>query len=427
MPETQNPSSRSDADQLHPDVVKDLLGHPPSWILKWGISLIGIIILGLLILSWVVRYPDVLTARVVLETDPPAIELVAKVSAPIDTILVKDQQSVSRGELLAILQNPAQYKDIQLLKSTLQSEEQVVSGMALELGEIQPLFALYQQQWLGLQAHKKAQKRYKAINSLRLQLQQRAEISSSLERQIEALAQEEKLAESSWDRNQKLFDQKAVSKEEVENAEARYRAASRQLENARERLFANILLQEQQEGEKADLLEEEDEVVREKRLALQAVEKELFAAIALWEEKYVFRAPVKGQVTFNKVWGAHQFLAQNTALATITPTDQAQKIQAKVFLPMQNSGKVAIGQEVNVHLDGYPFYEYGALKGQVLSISLVPEDQQYILLVELPQDLETTYGEKLPFRQQMTGQAEIITTSKRFIVRLMEKVVEWTS
>ena len=412
---------------MHPDVIQDMLGRPPSWILRWGITLIAVIVTGLLVMSWVVRYPDVLQSRVVLTTDPPAIDLVAQVAAPLDSILVSDQQAVHKGELLAVLENTARFRDIQRLRQVLQDPDLLSTAGRLELGDMQGLFALYQQQWLGLQAYRQAAKRYKSARNLRLQLQQGDSIAASLQRQINELEQEEVIANSIWQRNQELLGNGAASQLDVDQAESRLRAVSRQLEGARERLLANTLRQRQLEGTKEDLLEEEDEIVREKQLALQAIEKELWTALREWERKHLFRAPVDGKIALTSAWVAHQFLSAGAVFATITPDGQAPEIQAKAYLPMQNSGKVAIGQTVNIQLDGYPYYEYGVVKGAVRSISLVPEDQEYVLIVELPQDLQTTYGENLPFRQQMTGIGEIITANRRFIVRLMEKLIYWTS
>jgi hypothetical protein len=49
---------------------------------------------------------------------------------------------------------------------------------------------------------------------------------------------------------------------------------------------------------------------------------------------------------------------------------------------------------------------------------MVPEQEYYLVTVELPQELKTNYGKILPFSQQMNGTAEIITENISVLGRL---------
>jgi hypothetical protein len=86
---------------------------------------------------------------------------------------------------------------------------------------------------------------------------------------------------------------------------------------------------------------------------------------------------------------------------------------------MQRSGKVKNGQMVNIKLSGYPYLEYGIVRGIVRSKSLVPSSDAYIIEVDLPNGLSTLYGIKLDFTQNMQGTAEIITED----LRLFQKII----
>ena len=60
----------------------------------------------------------------------------------------------------------------------------------------------------------------------------------------------------------------------------------------------------------------------------------------------------------------------------------------------------------------------GELNGKVQSISQFPDEQgNYLIDVELPQDLKTTYGKVISFRQEMKGSANIVTEDLRLIER----------
>jgi HlyD family secretion protein len=86
---------------------------------------------------------------------------------------------------------------------------------------------------------------------------------------------------------------------------------------------------------------------------------------------------------------------------------------------MENSGKVETGQTVNLKLSGFPYLEYGMIKGKISSKSLVSTGDAYVIEVTLPDGFTTLYKKKLVFIQNMQGTAEIITNDRS----LIEKIV----
>jgi len=74
---------------------------------------------------------------------------------------------------------------------------------------------------------------------------------------------------------------------------------------------------------------------------------------------------------------------------------------------------------VNIKLSGYPYLEFGMVKGVVKSKALVSASDAYLIEISFPDRLTTLYGEKLPFTQYMQGNAEIITED----LRLLEKII----
>jgi HlyD family secretion protein len=121
-------------------------------------------------------------------------------------------------------------------------------------------------------------------------------------------------------------------------------------------------------------------------------------------------------------FSVQQFVKQGEQVLSIVPPVQTGKIIGRLSLPVAGSGKVKSGQRVVVKLDGYPFHEFGSLTGTVKSKSLIPQDETYNILVDLPTELKTNYGKRIPFEQQMQGQAEIVTEDKRFLERILEHI-----
>jgi len=107
-----------------------------------------------------------------------------------------------------------------------------------------------------------------------------------------------------------------------------------------------------------------------------------------------------------------------TVMTVVPPGDS--EMLAKVYLDMKGSGKVLPGQDVYIKLNSYPYLQYGMVRGRVRSKSLVPIDDNYILDVELPDELLTFHNIELEFTQNMPGTAEIITDDMRLIQRLFD-------
>lgn len=90
-------------------------------------------------------------------------------------------------------------------------------------------------------------------------------------------------------------------------------------------------------------------------------------------------------------------------------------------MPIDRSGKVKIGQRVNISFNNFPDKEFGIVRGIVHNISLVPtkkgEVNQYILEINLINGLKTTYGKTLPFLPEMEGEADIVTDDLSLLER----------
>ncbi|OXA93985.1 hypothetical protein [Flavobacterium hercynium] len=60
------------------------------------------------------------------------------------------------------------------------------------------------------------------------------------------------------------------------------------------------------------------------------------------------------------------------------------------------------------------------LSGKIKNISLTPDKEGNLWIdVTLPKKLETSYHKIIPFQQEMSGNAEIITEDLRLIERLL--------
>ena len=125
-----------------------------------------------------------------------------------------------------------------------------------------------------------------------------------------------------------------------------------------------------------------------------------------------------------KIWSENQTIHNGDFVFTIVPKNHSSYI-CKVLAPVLNSGKLKIGQDVNIKLSSYPVNEFGVLKGKVKDISLVPNNEGlYLLDVSLPKKLITTHAIELEFKQEMQGIAEIVTEELRLFERIFHQFKE---
>jgi HlyD family secretion protein len=147
----------------------------------------------------------------------------------------------------------------------------------------------------------------------------------------------------------------------------------------------------------------------------------LRAQLRIWENTYLLVSPVAGTVTLTRFWSENQTVGKDEPVMSVIPTETGDYV-GRISLKMNRSGKVKPGQDVHIKLSGYPYLEFGMVRGVVKSKSLVPSADSYIIEISLPQGLTTLYGKNLDFTQNMQGTAEIITEDLRLLEKILNPV-----
>ncbi|WP_415036748.1 hypothetical protein [Flavobacterium sp.] len=137
--------------ELRSEEVQEILTRVPHWIIRWGSVVILTIMAMLFFVSWLVKYPDIIPAEIIITTNVPPQKLKAKTSGKIETILVRDKAVISKNTAMAIIENTANYKDVFLLKSIVDTIDIDKSSFpfeklkALQLGDIESSFAVFEE------------------------------------------------------------------------------------------------------------------------------------------------------------------------------------------------------------------------------------------------------------------------------------------
>jgi multidrug resistance efflux pump len=411
--------------ELRSEEVQEILTRVPNWMIRWGSAVILLILLSLFLVSWVVKYPDVITTQIIITTNIPPEKLVAKVSGKIEAILVNDRTIVSRNMPLAVIENSANYEAVFLLKSIVDTINIDKNKFPFEklksaqLGEIESFYAVFQKESSADELNnnlKPYQVEGNAQNYEAIQLKERLNL---LESQKNNNQSELVLQKSDLDRYEVLFKKGIIATQEVEKHKLTYLQVERNYKS----LLSTISqlkssLNELNKNSKTTQINENKENVNLERNLIQAF-YQLKKAIKDWELNYVLQSSVDGKVSFLQLWSANQNVEAGATIFVVIPSKESGYI-GKVKAPAQNSGKIQIGQNVNIRLANYPDREFGIIKGVIKAISLTPDkDGNLLINVSLPKGLETSYRKQIAFQQEMSGTADIITEDLRLIERLL--------
>ncbi|EZH72131.1 hemolysin D [Aquimarina atlantica] len=411
--------------QLRSEEVQEILTRVPHWMIRWGNLLILVLVLLLLFLSWLVKYPDVIPAEAVITTRIPPQKEYAKTSGKIESLFVKDNQIVPKNTPLAILESSANYKDVFLLKSIVDTIKVNTKSFTfpidelpvLFLGDIETSFALFENSYSEYILNKELQPFSNEAIANQTSL-------SELYRRLESLKAQKRLGKAELEfkrkelqRQKNLFEKGVISAQEYESKELDYLRTKRNYENNDVQLSQiNESISNATKTSKGTEINKRKEEINLFKKVLQSF-GQLKKSIKDWELQYVLKSDIEGRVSFLNFWTENQTVALGDLVFIIVPSAYSSYL-AKIKAPSQNSGKIKVGQTANIRLENFPDNEFGTLKGKVKHISLLPDkDGLYLIDVELPEKLVTTYGKEIPFKQEMRGVVEIVTEDLRLIER----------
>ncbi len=411
--------------------VNEILTTPPNWLFRWGISVIFFSLVLMSILSNFIAYPDILTAKATVTNLNPPSNLIARVNGKLSHLLVTNNEKIKTGQVLAVVENTSNYKDLlevsamlNIMSEKLMKEELLPVASSKKSSQMGEVTASYLQ---FLKANREYAKfieinsQQKEIAILEGELGNYRELMSKFESQAKLQDEVLHLTQDDFKRYQNLRREGMVSlkdfdekKRELIRDQSVNETQSIAITNAR------ISVGSIEKSKSLLRLQYAEQLGRLQLNFEQAIDG-LRSAIEKWKQDYLFIAPMDGRVSFFNFWAKNQNIKVGEEVFSIFPETDSSLI-VKLILPVQNSGKVKLGQKVNIKLDNYPYAENGVLKGVITNISLVPNNGHYAIDVELPSGMKTSYNKTLEYRSEMVGTGEIITEHYSLLARVFSRL-----
>lgn len=414
--------------EAHSEEVEEIMSFIPNRVIRWGLTVIFAVFASLLIGNYCFKSPEIIIAPMILTTKNPPVSLISKSTGKIDRLFAVDGQTISEKENIALINNPTDFSHYLILKKELADcfrianwDDQVFAydlSDQLTLGELQESYGPFLKNRNNFRHYLTQNFLPQKIGLVNKQIAKQEEYYQTLIRQSEVQRNDLTLSEKSFIRDSSLYQKRTTSEAEYEKSRQLFlskKSAFIGFEAVLKGTESSIL---QMQSSRVELQMQHERELSEFRLSLDEGKQNLENAIHQWKEKYLVASPVKGKLTFTSIWSVNQEVKTGELIATVIPIEES-TIIAKAVIPPSGFGKVEVGQRVNLKLNGFPYMEFGMLKGNIRSISLVPEARGYVAEIELSRGMTSSYRENLKFIRQMDGTAEIITKEMRLITRLI--------
>lgn len=411
--------------ELRSEEVQEILTQAPNWMIRWGSALFLGLIVMLLVISWFIKYPDIIPSEAIVTTQIPPQKERAKSTGRLSAILVNDNDTVKKGQALAIIENTANHNDIYKLKETLdtvslQNESFYFPYLdipELSLGPIETDYALFINSYILYELNREYQPFSNRALGNRISISEARNRLKNEEIRYQNNKEELDYIQADLERSRTLYESGAIATVDMDNKEREYLQAKRNFQN----LTTSLSQLRETIGNAQSIAKgtEIDGIREEKTLQRSVIQSfsQLKRSVKDWELTFALTSKLDGKVSFLEFWSENQSVNAGDIVFTVIPEDGSEYV-AKLKTPAQNSGKIKVGQTVILRLVNYPDTEFGTLEGEIKKMSVIAdEDGMYAIDVSLPDTLVTTFNKKIEFQQEMRGTGEIVTEDLRLIER----------
>lgn len=431
------PDQQTYSDNLHlrSEEVQEIISTPPAWLIRWGITLVFILTCLIILLSFFIKYPDYIQAKVLVTTREPTEKVVARTSGQIEKLFVENGDQVIAGQALAGIKNTAKLEHVLYLKKILESIPfgkgndfifPMESVSNLVLGEVEVFFLEfernYMEYWLleELQPYEgQMHGNYRSLEEINNRLQNQIAQKELLERKLNIIQRD-------FERSKNLHKDGVIADKDFEIKEIEYLQMQEQVNGIAISIseIQEALTLGNQTLRSTQISKREDEM-RSLKDMVQSYHG-LKGAIREWEYNYILSSSTGGVVSFQKIWSANQQINLGESAFTVFPENKSELI-GSMKIPAHNAGKITVDQKVLIKLDNYPYQQFGAMTGKVTNMSVSPDDESnYLVFASLPDGTKTSYNREIPLTQELLGNAEIITEDLSVAERLIYKLKSFT-
>jgi len=416
-------------EELISDEVHEVMSHRPHWMIRKGNTVFFLVLMSLLVLTWFIRYPDMIngSARLVALHAPKLVS--AKTGGKLMQLFITNEQQVQAGQPLGYMENTAQYNEVLQLQQWIEQALQAAQNNSYDilinhplpplynLGELQSSYQTFQNELIETKQILASGYYQKKKAALQKDLQYLSALKHNTGQQQKLLAQDRQLQQKEYSAYESLAKDKVIAPLELNQYKSKLIAKDQSLQQINAQLTNSNLASHSKEKELLDLQKTILDQQQKFRSSLLVLKSE----IEKWAQQYVLTAPENGKLLFVSPLQENELITAGQELFYIQPA--ATRIYAQLMAAQKGLGKVKAGQKVLLKVESYPSEEYGYLPGVVHYISNLPTRRDsFMVQVDLPQGLKTNYGKEFFFRNELSAQASIVTDNRKLFDRLPKQL-----
>lgn len=412
--------------------VQSIIERMPTYWTKWVALCVGVLMGIIILLGFLIKYPDTVDGQVSVTAVTAPVRLVANTNGRL-ILLQPDKTHIRQGAVISYIESGADYRHILRVDSLLNTpvalqNEQHVLPDSLLLGDVSSAYNAFMLSRLQYERLLSSDIYATMRQNLRNQINSDRQVIGNLDEELKLKARILEDSEHRLRQDSILLEKQVISEQDYQQQ----RASHLSLKESRLNLESGRLLKQSEISR--NLLEiqriqlEEDENKEKAHSEFITQKNALANAVNLWKECYLQYSPVEGELEYLGFWRDNSFVQSGQELFTVIPDKNS--ILGEVMIPSYGAGKVETGQTANVKINNYPYDEYGLLKGVVKSVSRITKkiettngtSDAYLVVIDFPGETTTNFGKFLPLDFESKGTAEIITKRKRLVERLFDNL-----
>lgn len=352
----------------------DMLGDMPEWLIHTGSYIVYGLIVFLIAGTALFKYPDTIRKTITIDDIGSAEWITANQAGMIERFFVENQSPVKRNDTLGILKNTASLADVKKFCNVLTNIEWYYRTddikylqdypFDLIMGEMSPAYEQFTQ----------------------------AVRTCVMYHEFDLYPQKKKFLD-----------------EEMRILNASGQANALDILKVKRELFDLEINHKTELGKNRRMLE----------LAYET----MINSLKTWDKKYLIKSNYDGIVVWGKSWGMSSRVNEGDTLCTVISKQQGNPL-GHIKLSQDEVAEIAVGDKVNIELNKYPTHSYGVLPGEIASVSFVPYNKSYAVEVGFREGLVTTNKKEIKYEIDMSGKAEIITSSRSILSRIFAPIYE---
>jgi len=415
----------------HSEEFRDVISRFPkrfNSILTFSLLIIVIICC---LLGWFIQSPEMILANVKVTAEKPPITLVSESNGKIKILEFTPQKQFKKGSIIGVIENLGEEDKILRLKDSLVKYQSSLYKLNLKsfdfaqadnLGEVQEPYFKFISSLHEINNNRNSNEYDLQVAMLKQQIEQYNTLIAQRSNLKKFKSKEINILSQKYRDDSVLVAKKMAIVNDFENSALNFLKEKENLKNIDLENLRNQLNITDAKGNLNLFLLQKKLKLSNVQLKLLESFQQLALSINNWEKKYLIKVPIDGQVDYVNFISSNQFVTQGSMLFSVLPNNN--KIIGQVLMPGEGAGKVKVGQTVFIKLNAFPYQEFGKLTGSVKNISLIPNESQYLVIVEIPNGLQSDSGKNLSFGKNMEGQAEIIVEKKRLIHKIFDKIIK---